>query len=293
MKTDNKTLVSEGNTNFGEVLAISFVFLLFLLFYTQAIVAASWVVCVISLVFFVAALGGLSEYIKNIYYFSEKSIVITNRNNDFMGEINYADSTVFWNEYFEVSKGKKNYFLIIISENSKVVISKKKYKNYDEIVTYFNESGLPKDSTLKNGYLNGKNEFYSKLENSILSVSLLLLFFFLMTFGFIVSGKKDTGAKVYFTGRIKNIDRTGGKISKLYLELQNYPSVEFIINDDISFFQSYNYYEGNKIYTNLNKKIRIGISKDEYDWKTKNKLIRCLNVIDKNRWDIEEYKMLE
>ncbi len=293
MKTDNKILVSEGKTNVEEVLGISFCALIFVLFYTQAIVETSWFVCVISLVFFAVAVGGFSDSFNKVYYFSENNIVITDHNDDFIGEIYYADSTVFWNEYVEESKGRKNYFLIIISENNKIVISKKRYKNYDEIVAYFNESGLQKDSTLKNGYLNGKAEFYSKLENSISSVSLLLVLFLLITFGFIVSGKKDTGAKVYFTGSIKNIGGTGSKKSKLYLELQNYPSVEFIINHDISFFQSYNYYNGNKIYTNLNKKIRIGISKDEYDWKTKNKLVRCLNVIDKNRWDIEEYKMLE
>jgi len=292
---DNKILVSEGKTNVGEVLGVSFFVLIFLFLYTQAIVVASWVGATFSLMGLVIFINILFSFLNKVYYFSEKNIVIAESNNDFMGEINYADSTVFWNEYFEVSKWGKNYFLIAVSGDKKIVISQKRYKNYDEIVNYFNCSGLPKDSTLRDVYFSGQNEFYSKLENRILMFSLLLFLLLLITFGFIVSDKKETGTEMYFTGKIKKITITHGRNRSHYLQLYNYPTFEFNLkySEDIALFDKYNYYDGNKIYTNLNKKIRIGISKDEYDWKTKNKLIRCLNVIDKNRWDIEEYKMLE
>ena len=137
------------------------------------------------------------------------------------------------------------------------------------------------------------NEFKSKLDILLRKIAVMTVTILLFFFVFISSDKIETGSKLYFVGQIKKIDIIKGKNSRAILTIKEYPDYDFVIYRDREFFNSYNYHNGEKTYVNLNKKIKIAISKDDFDWKTKNEFIKFLDLSDGKTWNVEKYQMLE
>jgi hypothetical protein len=291
---EDTVLVSEAESNFLPILGFSILIMLILFFYTQAaIVDASWIGCIISLTVLGLLIIGIGSFIYKTYYFSEKSIIIADHNNEFIDEIILKDSILSWNEYFEIKKREEIHFLIIKTEKKTVTITKSDYKNYDEIVDYFKNSKIVRDINIEKSLWVIPNEFNSKLDILLRKIAVTIIAILLFFFAFISSDKVETDSKLYFVGKIERIDIVKGKNSRVILTIKGHPAYDFVIYRDREFFNSYNYYDGKKTYVNLNKKIKLTISKDDYDWKTKNELIKFLDFSDGKTWNVEQYEMLE
>jgi hypothetical protein len=296
---ENEVLVSEVKSILLPIFGVIIFTMLFLIVYSQAIVAASWIWFTISMVLFMAVIFFLSSCFNTKYYFSDKNIIVADHRNEYIGEVE-CNSSVSWNEYIETQKGKKHNTIIIQNDERKIVIPEVNYKNYDEILGYFQKSKFRKDIDLDDSFpKKGIEGFYSNLDDIIGATVIYSGIFLLLLFWIIVSFKNDTGEKIYFSGKIEKIKSTysTGKSTsrKYYTQLSNCPfTFRLSKSDDINFFfEKYDSYDNEKIYVNVDKKIKIGISKDDYEWKTKNKLIKFLDFSDGKTWDIEEYEMLE
>lgn len=283
-------LVSEWENRFFSISLMIIFIIVLLLFYAQMIVLVSWLGCIVSLILLVVIIFAFSDFFKKTYYFSIKNIVIYDHRNEYTGEIECNDLLV-WNEYHTTKKGTKYYRLMIQNHERKIIINKENYKNYDEIVSYFERSKFKKDTKIGEFLMEGIEEFNSKQDKKIRNTAILTGLGLLLLFGIIVSFKKNTGAIQYYSGEISVMKFTKGKYKKVngvLIKLKNVPSFQFIINGrkNIEYFQI----EEKNNYSP--KMIKIGISKDDYDWKKKNEFIKFLDFSDGTNWDVEKYEML-
>jgi hypothetical protein len=292
---EDEVLVSEPKSKIVSIIGVSIGVVGFLFLYSQIIVAASWIGFIISMILYVAVMSFLSSCFSKIYYFSDKNIVVADHKNEYIGEME-CNNLVSWNEYVETQKGKKYHTIIIQNDERKIIMPKEVYKNYDEILGYFERKKFRKDIDLDDSFpKKGIEGFYSNWDDKIGATTILSGIGLLLLFWFIISFKNDTGKKLVFTGRIENLKITKGKNRNYYIQLDNYP-FDFRLkkSGDIDYFsENYNYYNGSKVSIHKGKKIKIGISKDYYDWKTKNEFIKFLDISDGKTWDVEQYEMLE
>jgi hypothetical protein len=292
---ENGVLVSEPKSKIGSIIGVFIGITGFLFLYSQVIVAASWIGLIISLVSLAVIMFFLASCFIKIYYFSDKNIVIADNKNEYIGEMK-CNNLVSWNEYIETRKGNEYHNIIIQNDERKIVISKENYKNYDDIVSYFRKSKFRKDAELDDSFpKKGIKGFYSNLDDKIGVTTIYLAIGLLLSFWFTISFKNDTGRKIYFTGKIENLKISKGRSRNYYIVLDNQPfDFRLTKSDDIDYFsKGYNYYNGRKVSVHQGEKIKIAISKDDYDWKTKNEFIKFLDFSDGKTWDIEEYEMLE
>jgi hypothetical protein len=263
---EDTVLVSEWENRFFSIFLLIIFIIASLLFYAQMIVVVSWFGCMVSLILLVVLIFAFSDFFKKIYYFSNKNIVVTDHKNEYIGKIE-CNSSVAWNEYETTKKGTKYYRLMIQNRERKIIINKENYKNYEAIVSYCERSKFRKDTTIGEFLLEGIDEFSSKVDKKIRYTAILTGLGLLLLFGIIVSFKKDTGALRYYLGEIEVIKFTKGKFKKVngvLIKLKNVPSLQFRVSgkENIEHFQI----EDKSNYKP--KKIKIGISKDDYDWKT-------------------------
>lgn len=288
---EDKVLVSESKSNYFSIFVLIILITASLIFYTQMIVAVSWLGCITSLILVVVAIYSSSNYFKNTYYFSDKSIVIKDHKSEYIGEME-CNNLVAWNEYETTRKGTKYYRVVIQNHERKVSINKEDYKNYDAIVSYCTRSKFRKDITINESFSEGIEEFNSKLNNKIGIIAMISGLGLLLLFGIVVSFKNDTGVIQYYLGEINTIKFTTGKykrVNGVLVKLKKFPSLQFSFQKkrDIEYFKQVDtlFYKP--------KKIKIGISKDYYDWKTKNDFIKLLDLSDGTNWYVEQYEMLE
>ena len=288
---EDKVLVSESENKFFLIFGVVIFIAASLFFYSQMLVQASWIGCVISLIFLGISIFLLSNCFVKIYYFSDKNIVIADHKDEYIDEIECNNSLV-WNEFIETRKWKKYYRITIENHEKKIILEKEDYKNYDEIVSFCVKNRFKKDTNLSDYSPKGIKEISSKLDGKIAITSILTGLGLLLSFWIITSFKNDTNRVQYYSGEITLMKFTTGKyrrINGVLISLKNYPSFKFRLDNksDIDYFQKENehYYKP--------KKIKIGISKDDYDWKTKNEFIKFLNFSDGTTWDVQEYQMLD
>ena len=287
---EDTVLVSEWENRFFSISLLIILMIASLCFYAQMIVVVSWLGCIVSLILIVVLIFAFSDFFKKTYYFSNKNIVVTDHKNEYIGEIE-CNSSVAWNEYETTKKGTKYYRLMIQNHERKIIINKENYKNYDEIVRFCENSKFRKDTTIGEFLLEGIDELNSKQDKKIRNTAILTGLGLLLLFGIIVSFKKDTGALRYYLGEIKIIKFTKGKykrINGVLIKFKNVPSLQFIVSGkkNIEYFQI----ENKSNYKP--KMIKIGILKDDFDWKTKNGFIKFIDFSDGTNWDVEKYEIL-
>ena len=288
---EDKVLISESANKFFLIFGLIIFTIASLLFYSQMLVVVSWIGCIVSSLLLGISIFSFSNCFIKIYYFSDKNIVITDHKDEYIDEIECNNSLV-WNEFTETQKGRKFYRVTIENHGKKIILKKEDYKNYDEIISYCIKTGFRKDTNLSAYSSEGIKEIYSELDGKISITAILTGLGLLLSFWIVTSFKNDTDKVQYYSGEIKLIKFTTGKyrrINGVLISLKNYPSFKFRLNNksDIDYFQKENkhYYKP--------KKIKIGISKDDYDWETKNEFIKFLNFSDGTTWDVEEYEILD
>lgn len=288
---EDTMLISEWENRFFSISLLIILMMASICFYVQMIVVVSWLGCIVSLILLVVIIFTFSDFFKKIYYFSDNNIVVTDHKNEYIGEIE-CNSSVAWNEYETTKKGTKYYRVMIQNHEKKIIIKKENYKNYDAIVSYCENSKFRKDTTIGEFLSEGIDEFNAKQDKKIRNTAIFTGLGLLLLFGIIVSFKKDTGAIRYYLGEIEVIKFTKGKykrVNGILIKLKNVPSLQFIVSGkkNIECFQI----ENNSTYKP--KMIKIGILKDDFDWKTKNDFIKFIDFSDGTNWDVEKYEILK
>lgn len=231
----------------------------------------------------------IPSFYKKIYYFKKDQIVVANSNNDFIDELN-LDEFVIWNEYSEYQRFVKKGSLIISNNYKNIVVNKDDYKNFDEILRYLISKNLVKSKELTPYSV--ANKIISDLEEQrpiwvSCTIAVVILSFWIIT-----SSKKQTNEVQYFYGQIKSIEHFR-KNNYVQITLNNNPDLLFKFKNrkDVDFFNNYNYNNGENKYVNLGKYIKVGVSKDDYNWKIENKMISRIDLNSTPYLDVQEYKI--
>jgi hypothetical protein len=245
-------------------------------------------------VILLALFGSFSLSFKRIYYFSNEKIVVADDKNEYIDEIKISE-IISWNVYTEIARGWKKDFLVIKTAEKHIIIEKNDYTNYDLMVNFFKETNLYQDENLKDNLklLLTSKENMTELDGKFSLKFIYSCTFFTILFWILTSLKSKSNDIQYFVSEIKEIHHSK-KSHRIDIKLKKYPQLLFIFkkSKDVSFFSSYNYNDGNKIYVNQNKMIKIGISKADYEWRVKNTFINFLEISTPNL-DAENYQIIE
>ncbi len=256
----------------------------------MAVVETSWICVLGGMIFLLALITTIIRQFSKIYYFGSNKITIADHKNIYIDDIP-LNQIYCWNEYKEYKDKSWRHCIVIQAVGTSIIIEKGEYKNYYDILAYFYGKNLKQDKTLKAKSIN--NEIYSPIEKSLLIYLQCLILFSIFSFYIIFSLKDESSETLYFTGTIERIYHPS-KHQYIEISLKNI-SFHFKVTGSkaISFFTAYNYDYGKNTPVNMGKKIKITVSKDDYDWKIKNKIVSRLNINSVHSLDVKEYKILE
>lgn len=207
----------------------------------------------------------LSMFFKKIYYFSTEKIVIADSKNQYLTELPIYEVEK-WNYY----SNEKEDCLVVSGKHTSLIIDKHKYRNFEELVDFFANSDLVRDSSFKSSEV--KNEAISEAFIHAFYYSLSIAITLNFLFWIITYSKRDSTEIQYFQGHIKTIE-TFRKSGSVRMALEEYTSFTFKFDR-----------EGVRKYSLANKadligkKVKIGILKSDHEWKIKNKTIRMLDL---------------
>ncbi|WP_259016163.1 hypothetical protein [Emticicia fluvialis] len=289
-KSKEIPIVSQPEKNYAASILLASLFLVgYFWLLANSIILVSWVLLFVA----VLCLFGSSYLILNlskyIYYFYSDRIIIATPKNEYLDEIKISD-IVAWNiEYFKSEGYKSNKILVFKTIEKTIFISSRDYKNFSDFISFFRKRKLSVDPNLKSTFeiaLLKRIPGSERIGPVAILVSIILT---IATFWILVREKSDSDERIYFVSEITNIyiKRRGAE-----LELKDFPTLNFHTGDK-TFFQPYYYNNGDIIYTNQGKTIKIGVLKSEYDWRLKNKFIRKISMSSETDLFIENFRILD
>ncbi|WP_428666465.1 hypothetical protein [Runella sp.] len=240
---------------------------IFLSLLSLSIADASWAAFSITIIVFMSLVisMGFTMFFKKIYYLSVDKIIIADYKNEYITDLPFNEIHK-WNHYSE----KKDEYLVVSGQDTGIIIDKYNYKNFDELVAFFAKTNLVKDTSLKSSGI--KNEATQKVATRTFYLYLSTAFMLSLLFWIITYSKSDSTEMQYFKGHIQTIN-TSSKSSTVRIELKEYPAISFRTEPEIV----KKYRLRNKADL-IEKTVRIGVFKSDYDWKIKNKRIRMLDM---------------
>ncbi len=124
-----------------------------------------------------------------------------------------------------------------------------------------------------------------------LPVFILSTLLTLSVFWLIVREKSDSDEKIFFIGKITDINFGRQKL-RADLQIEGYPNLIFKTHNQ-RFFKAYYYNGGNSKLVNLGKTIEISVLKSDYDWLVKNEFIRKIQLSSEISLDVEDFRILD
>lgn len=257
------------------------IFVLFLLFYTQAFVHSVWVLALLSPIVLYSAIEHFSSLFINRYYFEKEKVVAADYKDGYIDELNYKD-IVGWNEYFEkIPRSRDLHHLVLRSDSKTIAFEESDYKNFGEILAYVKSLNLPFDKTTKNRGFKSRGDFIiSQVAFKIFSVNVITCVLSFLFFAVVMINKNQVDSIMYIEGTVSNI-KYDEKYKTVRVKLVEHSEISLTCSekDDVAMF-NWTITSGKdyKEFVNMNKKFRFGISKNVYEWRVKNKLIHALDI---------------
>ncbi len=262
------------------------------LFFIQSLPNVSWLGCIFSMVLYCLFLGIIAYSFPKKYYFDSKEITIADHKNEFLAQIPVSD-VLSWNHYSvrRDRRGRSVDTVRINTSDGDITFKKDDFKNYDEMIAYFENSEIVRDESLDDSVSTKDLDIFSKLDSVFVSMAIIGLVILPILFWSITRKKVETNEILYFEGRIEKIEYLP-KHHDIILTLAGVSDCNFSITEtaDVDFFKGYVIINYKETYTQLGKKIRIGISKSEYDWQIKDTFIRKFS---NKKMDIINYTIIE
>ncbi|UTA69477.1 hypothetical protein [Emticicia sp. 21SJ11W-3] len=288
--SEENPIISKPNNHYLLRIIESIFWLgIYALVFQQSIINASWWGLLISLFFLFSGVIRLLFFHKRIYHFYEDKIVIETHKNEYLDEIDVNDIAAWNEEINDRGKDGIDTSLIICTETRLLIIDKNDYKNYSEFIDYLNRLNLPIDKNLKSTGTKEQEEIITSSEKRLISLIISLFILIPFVFWLIVRTKVESEEKLYFTSQISKITFAKHDVE---LELYGYPTIRFITSDK-NVFKTYNYNYGNPKYVHQDKTIKLTVSKSDYDWRIKNKLIKKIQISSTAKLDIIDYEILD